>query len=149
MKSLHTLLLTVSAAAALTVFVSAQQRPSTSNQQQSQSMEQMQGMQGTQKGQTQPGHMDQMMQNCRKTMQPMMQANSQAKKDIDAAKASNDPAKMRSALDEAEKAIDGMNTHMSTCMSMMNVMQKQARHDGSGTMGEQQSKPQAESSPKQ
>jgi hypothetical protein len=67
--------------------------------------------------------MNQMMQNCRKTMQPMMETNAQAKRDIEAAKASNDAAKMRAALGEAEKAIDGMNTHMNSCMSMMNMMQ--------------------------
>lgn len=145
MKSLHKLLLTVGAAAALTLFVSAQQ-PATGNQQNqgTQGMQGMQGMQEMQSGQTQHRNMSQMMQNCRKTMQPMMQANSQAKKDIEAAKGSNDPAKMRSALDEAEKAIDGMNTHMTTCMSMMNMMQNMH-----GMMGGQQSNPQTQNPPKQ
>ena len=116
----------------LTIALPAQQS-STDNHQQNQSTEGMQGMQGMQSGQMQHGNMNQMMQNCRKTMQPMMQTNTQAKKDIDAAKSSNDPAKMRAALDEAEKAIDGMNTHMSTCMSMMNMMQNMH-----GMMGGQQ-----------
>lgn len=126
----------------LAIALSAQES-STGNQQQNQSM----GMQGMQSGQMQHGNMDQMMQNCRKTMQPMMQTNSQAKKNIEAAKASNDRAKMRAALDEAEKAIDGMNTHMSTCMSMMNMMQNM--HGMGGMMGDQQSKPQTQNPPKQ
>ena len=88
------------------------------------------------------------MQNCRNTMQPMMQTNSQAKKDIEAAKASNDPAKMRSALDEAEKAIEGMNTHMTTCMSMMNMMQNMHGMVGNGKMGDQRT-PQTPNPPKQ
>src|SRR5215831_12073942 len=83
----------------LTTAVPAQQSPTDSHQQ-SQSMEGMQGMQGMQSGQMQQGNMNQMMQKCRKTMQPMMQTNSQAKKDIAAAKASNDPVKMRASLDE-------------------------------------------------
>lgn len=130
MKSLHNLLIVGAAAVALTLAVSAQQQPATSNQ----SNQGMQGMQGMKSGQMQHGNMNRMMQNCRKTMRPMMQTNSQAKKDIEAAKVSNDPAKMRSALDEAEKAIDGMNTHMSTCMSMMNMMQNM---HGMGMMGTQ------------
>jgi len=115
MKSFRNSLIAVVMAFALAIAVLAQQS-STSNQQQNQGMQGMQRMQGSmqgmQKDQGQHGNMDQMMQKCRSTMQPMMQTNSQAKKDIEAAKSSNDPAKMRSALDEAEKAIDAMNTHM-------------------------------------
>jgi len=121
--------------AMLTISLPAQQS-STDNHQQNQSTDGMQGMQGMQSGQMQHGNMNQMMQNCRKTMQPMMQANTQAKKDTETAKSSNDPAKMRAALDEAEKAIDGMNTHMTTCMSMMNMMENMH-----GMMGGQQSQP--------
>jgi len=121
--------------AMLTIALPAQQS-STDNHQENQSTDGMQGMQGMQSGQMQHGNMNQMMQNCRKTMQPMMQANTQAKKDIETAKSSNDPAKMRAALDEAEKAIDGMNTHMTTCMSMMNMMENMH-----GMMGGQQSQP--------
>ncbi len=123
--------LAIVAVLGMTGFASAQQ-PSTSNQQQDQGM---QGMQGMQKGQAQHGDMDQMMQSCRKTMKPMMQKNTQAKKDIEAAKASNDPTKMRAALDEAENAIEGMNTHMNTCMSMMEMMQNMHGTKGSGMMG--------------
>lgn len=62
-----------------------------------------------------------------------MTSNAQTTKDIEAAKQSNDPAKMRAALDEAEKALSPMNEHMKGCMRMMNMMQ----HMGSkgGMMG--------------
>ena len=125
-------LITIVVASVLTIALPAQQsstdnqQSSTDNHQQNQSMGGMQGVQGMQSGQMQHGNMDQMMQNCRKTMQPMMQTNSQAKKDIEAARTSNDPAKMRSALDEAEKAIDD-----------------------SGMMGGQQSQPESQKPPKQ
>ena len=55
----------------------------------------------------------------------------QTTKDIEAAKLSNDPAKMRAALDEAEKALSPMNEHMKTCMGMMNMME--SKHGTCGT----------------
>jgi len=129
----------MAAAIALTLAVSAQQ--SNANQQKDQRM------QGMQSGQMQSGNMDQMMQNCRKTMEPMMNTNTQAKKDIENAKASSDPAKMRSALDEAEKAIDRMNNHMSTYMSMMNMMQNM--HGMGGMLGGQDQKKEQTAPPQQ
>jgi Na+-transporting NADH:ubiquinone oxidoreductase subunit NqrC len=140
MKSLRNSLITIVMATTLAIALSAQQSSSKSQEQN----QGMQGMQGMQKGQTQNGNTSQMMQNCRNTMQPMMQTNAQAKKDIEAAKASNDPAKMRAALAEAEKAIDGMNTHMNSCMSMMQNMQGMMGN----MMGAQQSKP-SQNPPKQ
>ncbi len=119
MKSLHNLILVVTATVALTVAGSAQQQTTTGNQ----SNQGMQGMQGMQSGQMHPGNMNQMMQKCRNTMPPMMQKSSQARKDIAAAKASNDPAKMRAALDEADKALAGMSEHMKMCQGMMQHMQ--------------------------
>ncbi len=86
-----------------------------------------QPMQGMQMGN------GQMMQGCRKNMQSMMDSNAQTTKDIEAAKQSNDPAKMRVALDEAEKALSPMNEHMKGCMKMMNMMQNM--HGKSGMMG--------------
>jgi hypothetical protein len=119
MKFVSNSLIAIVMATMLTIALPAQQS-STDNHQKNQSSE---GMQGMQSGQMQHGNMNQMMQNCRKTMQPMMETNAQAKRDIEAAKASNGAAKMRAALGEAEKAIDGMNTHMNSCMSMMNMME--------------------------
>src|SRR6185312_16511474 len=93
------------------------QQPSSSNDQQ------MQGMQGMQMQNNKKGSQNQMMQSCQKNMRSMMASNDQTSKDIEAAKQSNDPAKMRAALDEAQKALSPMNDHMENCMSMMNMMQ--------------------------
>jgi mevalonate kinase len=60
----------------------------------------------------------------------MMQSNDQVKKDIEAAKQSNDPSKMRAALDEAEKALDSLNGHMNNCMKMMGKRQNMGGMSG-------------------
>jgi uncharacterized protein HemX len=70
-----------------------------------------------------PQHDKMMMENCHNNMQKMMAENTQAKKQIEEAKASNDPAKMRAALDQAEKSLDAMDSHMNKCMKMMGNMQ--------------------------
>ncbi|HVS31871.1 MAG TPA: YHS domain-containing protein [Thermoanaerobaculia bacterium] len=46
------------------------------------------------------------------------------------AKASNDPAQMRSAIEEAEKPLGMMQQHMGMCMKMMNMM----HGEGMGSM---------------
>jgi hypothetical protein len=51
---------------------------------------------------------------------------------------------MRAALAEAEKALTGMNDHMKMSMGMMYRMQNMH-----GMMGSQESKPQAEKTPRQ
>jgi hypothetical protein len=106
------------ATAALAVSVAAQQ-PATGNQQ-TQGTKTMQGMEGMQEGQH--GKMHGMMQDCHKDMQTVMQSNEQAKKEVEAAKQSNDPTKMRTALDTAEKALAKVNDHMNKCMGMMQDM---------------------------
>jgi len=130
MKSLKNGVLVMAAAAALALSVSAQQ--SNSNQQ-------MQGMQGMEGMQMKNGEMhhgqemstNQMMQSCHKNMQSRMDSNAQTTKGIEAAKLSNDPAKMLAALDDAEKALSPMNEHMKTCMGMMNMME--SKHGMCGT----------------
>lgn len=109
------------------------QQPNANN---SQPMQNMQGMQ-MQNGQMHNGKtsMNQMIQGCHKHMQSMMKANAQTTKDIEAAKQSNDPAKMRAALDEAEKALSPMNEHMKGCMRMMKMMQNM--HGNGGMSGMQ------------
>ena len=71
--------------------------------------------------------MREMMRNCRSIMQTimgsMMQSNDQVKQDIQAAKESNDPARMRAALDEAEKLLNSVDDHANTRPNMMNMMQ--------------------------
>jgi uncharacterized protein involved in copper resistance len=143
MKSLRYRLLALLGLAALTLSVSTQQA-STSTQQQDQGMQAMPGMQGpTQTGPMQHGSMDQMMQNCQTNMKNMQHSNNQAKQDIEAAKRSNDPAKMRAALDEAEKALTSMDEHMTMCMSMMNM------HSKAGMMSGQQEKEKQQTAPQQ
>jgi hypothetical protein len=106
-------------ALALTVFVAAQQSESTP-QQQKQGMQGMEGMQGMQ---GQHGNTSQMMQECHKNMQTLQQTNEKARQEIGTAKQSNDPAKMRAALDEADKALAGVSDHMQKCEGMMQHMQ--------------------------
>lgn len=124
MKSLKSSVLAIAATGALALSLSAQQS-NTSNGQQMPGMHQGQTMQDEQKTSTQDR-----MQNCRKNMQSMMQSKDQVKKDIEAAKQSNDPAKMRAALDEAEKSLDSMSGHMTTCMNMMQNMKGMNMNDG-------------------
>ena len=118
--------LALAVAVALMLAASAwAQQPSSNNAQQMQDMKDMPGMQMN-NGQMQNSKKmskDQMMQSCHKNMQSMMDSNAQTTKDIEATKQSNDPAKMRAALDEAEKALSPMNEHMKSCISMMNMMQ--------------------------
>jgi uncharacterized protein HemX len=77
-----------------------------------------------------------MMQNCHSNMQKMTAENGQAKKQIEEAKTSKDPTKMRAALDQAEKSLDSMNSHMKMCMNMMGNMK--GMH---GMMSDQQKTP--------
>ncbi len=108
------------------------QQSNTSNDQQMPNMQGMQMQNGPmQQGKNMPK--DQMMQSCQKHMKPMMDSNTQTTKDIEAAKQSNDPVKMRAALDEAEKALQPMNEQMKGCLRMMDTMQNM--HGKSGMMG--------------
>lgn len=117
MKSKKVSVLVIAATVALALSLSAHQ-PNTSNGQEMPGMQPGQTMQDEQKTSKQDK-----MRNCRKSMQSMMQSNDQVKKDIQAAKESNDPAKMRAALDEAEKLLDSMNGQMGTCTNRMNMME--------------------------
>ena len=45
-------------------------------------------------------------------------------KALEAAKQSNDPAKMRTAIDEAQKQLTEMKEHMTKCSNMMSMMEK-------------------------
>jgi phage shock protein A len=63
-----------------------------------------------------------MMQTCHENMQKMRTENSQTRRQIAEAKASNDPAKMRAALDQAEKSLNSIDSHMTMCNSMMGNM---------------------------
>lgn len=69
-------------------------------------------------------NMSDMMKQCKTHCQRTTTAIDQTRKDIDAAKQSNDPAKMRAALEQADKRLSDMSQHMSSCMNMMDKMQK-------------------------
>ena len=79
--------------------------------------------------------MDDMMAGCREHCQASMKSMDQMAKAMADAKASNDPAKMRAALDQAEKPLTDMREHMSMCMNMMNMMQKMHGGGMGGMMG--------------
>lgn len=118
-------ILSFAAAITLMLSTSALAQQPNNNDQQMQDMKDMPGMQ-MKNDKMQKGHKtsnDQMMQSCHKNMQALMDSNAQTTKDIEAAKQSNDPAKMRAALDEAQKALSPMSEHMKNCMSMKNNMQ--------------------------
>ena len=68
--------------------------------------------------------MDEMMKDCKEHHQSAMKSIDQMPKMMDGAKQSNDPGKMRSALDQAQKQLAEMKEHMSMCSKMMNMMEK-------------------------
>jgi hypothetical protein len=88
------------------------------------------GVAQQQKSTTQPQkgggamQMSDMMAACREHCQATGNTIDQLNKTIDDAKKSNDPAKMRAALESVQKPLAVMKSHMSMCMSMMDMMQK-------------------------
>jgi len=65
-----------------------------------------------------------MMKQCNEHHQAMTKNIDEASKALEGAKQSNDPAKMRAAMDQAQKQLTEMKEHMSMCGNMMNMMQK-------------------------
>ncbi len=129
--------LSLAVLAMLTMAGSAQQS-SPKNQEQTPGMQNMPGMQNGQMP------MNDMMGKCHKNMHSMMQSNEKVRTDLQAAEQSNDPVKMRAALEEADHALAGMNQHMTMCMKMMNMGQNMG-----GMMGDHQSEPGSQKAPKQ
>jgi uncharacterized protein involved in copper resistance len=68
--------------------------------------------------------MDQMMKDCMQHHQSMTKSIDETSNTIEGAKQSNDPAKMRAALDQAQKQLTNMKEHMSMCSNMMGIMEK-------------------------
>jgi phage shock protein A len=99
-------------------------------------------MQKQQKG----GHHSAMME-CHQNMQSMRQSNDKLRATIAEAKRSNDPAKMRAALDDAEKSIDSMDNRMDRCMSMMNMMQNMHGQRMMNNSGEMKGRPEEQKTP--
>lgn len=80
---------------------------------------------GTPQSQEQGGGMSgmmDMMQQCRQHCQQTQQSGERLSKVIAEAKQSNDPAKMRAALDQVEKQQSDMRQHMTMCMRSMDKM---------------------------
>ena len=68
--------------------------------------------------------MDGMMKECSEHHQAVTKSLDQTSKTLEGAKQSNDPDKMRAAIDEAQKQLADMKDHMTKCGNMMNMMQK-------------------------
>lgn len=68
--------------------------------------------------------MDGMMKGCREHCQQTSASIDRMMKTMDEAKQSNDPEKMRAALDHAQQPLADMQQHMKMCMKMMDMMQK-------------------------
>ena len=78
--------------------------------------------------------MDEMMKDCKEHHESAMKSVDQMMKMMDGAKQSNDPAKMRSALDQSQKQLGEMKEHMSMCGNMMSMMEKMQGMGGMGGM---------------
>ncbi|HWQ54051.1 MAG TPA: hypothetical protein VN442_10230 [Bryobacteraceae bacterium] len=74
-------------------------------------------------GQQQDGmmSMDNMMKECRQHCQRTRESAANLEKTLEDAKQSNDPAKMRSAIEQAQKPLAAMQSHMNMCMNMMGM----------------------------
>jgi len=68
--------------------------------------------------------MDEMMKDCKEHHQSAMKSIDQMTKVMDGAKQSNDPAKMKAALDQGQKQLGEMKEHMTMCGNMMSMMEK-------------------------
>ncbi|MBA3767845.1 MAG: hypothetical protein H0W99_12835 [Acidobacteria bacterium] len=104
-------LMAFGAALVLGVSVFAQQQSQTGNQPQ----------QPTKQG-GQMMSMDDMMKGCKEHCQKTMTSIDQTTTTMAQARQSNDPAQMRSALEQGEKSLTEMKDHMSMCMNMMGNM---------------------------
>jgi hypothetical protein len=68
--------------------------------------------------------MEGMMKECSEHHQAVTKSLDQTSKTLEGAKQSNDPDKMRAAIDQAQKQIADIKDHMTMCGNMMNMMQK-------------------------
>jgi len=96
-------------------FLAAQQPPSQQEKQPSQKGE-MKSMGNM--------SMNRMMKECSEHHQAVTKSLNQTSKTLEGAKQSNDPDKMRAAIDQAQKQLVDLKDHMTTCGNMMNMMQK-------------------------
>src|SRR5215813_3886855 len=62
--------------------------------------------------------MDEMMKERRRRCQETAKSVNHTTKTLEEAEQSNDPARMRAALDQARKSLSEMKNHMDMCMNM-------------------------------
>ena len=65
-----------------------------------------------------------MMKQCHEHHDAMAKNIDEAIKALEGGRQSNDPGKMRAAMDQAQKQFADMKEHMSMCANMMNMMEK-------------------------
>ena len=68
--------------------------------------------------------MDDMMKDCMQHHHAVMKSVDQMSKMMESARQSNDPGKMRTAIDQVQKQLAEMKEHMSKCENMMSMMEK-------------------------
>jgi hypothetical protein len=115
LHKINILLITAAIVVLWSAFLSAQQPPGQQEKQPSQKGE-MKSMGNM--------SMEGMMKECSEHHQAVTKSLDQTSKTLEGGKQSNDPAKMRAAIDEAQKQLADMKDHMTKCGNMMNMMQK-------------------------
>jgi hypothetical protein len=88
-----------------------------------------------------------MMKECRQRCQATQASIDQLSKSLEEARHSNDPAKMRAAIDRAQKPLQEMRDHMAGCMNMMQMMQNMHGGRMGGRMGERGGSEQKQKTP--
>jgi phytoene dehydrogenase-like protein len=68
--------------------------------------------------------MGEMMQDCQEHHESAMKSIDQMTKIMDGARQSDDPEKMRAALDQSQRQLGKMKEHMAMCGKMMSMMEK-------------------------
>ncbi len=68
--------------------------------------------------------MDGMMRGCREHCEANSKSMDAMEKAMQSAASSSDPARMRTALTDAQKQVAEMRKHMGMCMNMMTMMEK-------------------------
>jgi hypothetical protein len=82
----------------------------------------------------------QTMKDCMQHHQAAMKSIDQMNETMETAKQSNDPGRMRAAMDQAQKQLVEMKEHMSMCGNMMSMMEKMQGMGGMGGMMKGESK---------
>ena len=100
-------------------------------------------LQGEEKQEKKSGEMSSMhgmMKECHAHCEETASSLGEMRKSLAEARESNDPVKMRAAIEQAEKPLGRMQEHMSMCKNMMNMMgmmhgEGMGEMEGGGMMG--------------